>query len=162
MKIKSERDFFSGLLFLVLGAAFAWGAMGYTLGSAARMGAGYFPFVVGVLLVALGTVIMFGALVVETEDGEPVGPWAWKPLLAIVGANFAFGALIGGVPAIGLPPMGLVVAVVALTAIASLATGRFAWKESVVLSVVFTAMCWVLFVLILQLKLPLWPALGGA
>ena len=161
MKIKSERDFFSGVLFLALGGAFAWGAMGYTLGSAARMGAGYFPFVVGVLLVALGTAIMFGALVFETEDGEPVGPWAWKPLIAIVGANVAFGALLGGVPAIGLPPMGLVVAVAVLTVIASLATGRFAWKESAVLAIVFTALCWLLFVVFLKLKLPLWPAFAA-
>ena len=53
MKIKSQRDFFSGLLFIVAGAAFAWGASTYPIGRAARMGPGYFPFVLGVVLIAV-------------------------------------------------------------------------------------------------------------
>lgn len=158
MKIKSQRDFFSGLLFVAVGAAFAWGASTYPVGRATRMGPGYFPFVLGVVLAALGALIMFAAMVVETEDGEPVGRWAWKPLVAVVAANFVFGALIGGVPAIGLPPMGLVAAIAALTGVASLAAGRFAWKESLVIAAVLALACWWLFVVQLGLKLHLWPA----
>ena len=62
------------------------------------MGPGYFPLMLGILLAVLGAVIMFQALAVETEDGEPIGKWAWKPLVFIIGANLAFGVLLGGLP----------------------------------------------------------------
>lgn len=76
MNIKSQKDFFSGLMFMVLGAAFAWGATKYSIGTGARMGPGYFPLMLGILLAVLGGVITFKALVVETEDDRrwAVGP----------------------------------------------------------------------------------------
>ena len=71
MKIKSQRDFWSGLMFLVTGALFAWGAIAnYNFGSSARPGPGYFPFGLGVLLALLGAFILFEALTIETEDGR--------------------------------------------------------------------------------------------
>ena len=48
MNIKSQKDFFSGLMFLVVGVAFAWGATTYKVGTGARMGPGYFPLMLGV------------------------------------------------------------------------------------------------------------------
>src|SRR5439155_15765450 len=117
VKIKSQRDFLSGLLFVLIGAAFAWSAMSYPIGHAARMGPGYFPLLLGILLGGLGTFIIFGAMVVETENGEPIGPWPWRPICCITGANLLFGMLLGGLPRIGLPPMGIVAAVVALTVV---------------------------------------------
>ena len=80
MNIKSQKDFFSGLLFTAVGVAFAWGATKYSVGTAARMGPGYFPLMLGILMAILGGVITFKALVVETEDGDKVGRWALKPL----------------------------------------------------------------------------------
>ena len=68
---------------------------------------------------------MFKSLVVETEDGEPIGKWAWKPLVFIIAANLLFGVLLGGLPSIGLPAMGMIVAIYALTIIASLAGDEF-------------------------------------
>ncbi len=103
MKIKSEKDFFAGLMFMVVGIAFAWGATTYNIGEGARMGPGYFPLMLGILLAGLGAFIIFESLVVETEDGEPVGKWAWKPLGFVIGANLLFGVLLGGLPSIGLP-----------------------------------------------------------
>ena len=50
MNIKSQKDFFSGLMFLVIGGAFALGATSYTLGTSARMGPGYFPMMLGVIM----------------------------------------------------------------------------------------------------------------
>ncbi|OYQ43018.1 hypothetical protein CHU94_00815, partial [Rhodoferax sp. TH121] len=84
MNIKSQKDFFSGLMFMGVGVAFAWGATGYTLGDGARMGPGYFPLALGVLLAFLGSIITFKALVVETADGDKVGKIAWKPLFFII------------------------------------------------------------------------------
>ncbi len=73
MKIKSQKDFYSGLMFMAVGLAFAWGATTYTIGEGARMGPGYFPLMLGLLLAALGAFVLFESVVVETEDGEPIG-----------------------------------------------------------------------------------------
>ena len=102
MNIKSQKDFFSGLMFIVVGAAFALGASTYSIGTGARMGPGYFPLVLGVLLAIIGIAVTFTSLVVETEDGDKVGKFAWKPLFFIITANLVFGACIGGLPMIGL------------------------------------------------------------
>ncbi len=158
MSIKSQKDFFSGLMFMSVGVAFAWGAGSYSLGTGARMGPGYFPMALGVLLAILGAAITFKALVVGPEDGDKVGAFAWKPLVFIIAANLVFGAMIGGLPSIGLPPMGLMVGIVLLTFISSLAGDEFNFKEVAVLSVVLAFMSYLAFVLLLKLQFPVWPA----
>ena len=90
MLIKSQKDFFSGLMFTVVGAAFAYGATGYSVGTGGRMGPGYFPLLLGVLLAILGAIILLGSLIVETPDGDKVSKIAWKPLGYILGANLLF------------------------------------------------------------------------
>ena len=64
MQIKSQKDFFSGLMFMLVGIAFAWGATSYNVGTGARMGPGYFPLVLGVLMAFLGLVIAIKATVI--------------------------------------------------------------------------------------------------
>jgi hypothetical protein len=125
MRIKSQADFFSGVMFTSVGGAFAIGATTYTVGEGARMGPGYFPLMLGIVLTMLGAFIIFEALVVETEDGDPIGKWAWKPLVFVIGANLAFGILLVGLPSIGIPSMGMIVAIYALTIISSMAGNEF-------------------------------------
>src|SRR5512133_573100 len=136
MKIKSQKDFYSGLMFMAVGLAFAWGATTYTIGEGARMGPGYFPLVLGLLLAALGAFILFEAVVVETEDGEPIGRWAWRPLGFIIAANLLFGILLGGLPSIGLPAMGMIVAIYGLTLVSAMASDEFDLKEVLILATV--------------------------
>lgn len=159
MSMKSQKDFFSGLLFMAVGVAFAWGATNYSVGTAARMGPGYFPLVLGILLAILGAVITFKALVVETEDGEKMGPWAWKPLFFIIAANLVFGLLLGGLPSLHIPAMGLIAAIYALTFIASLAGEEFKLKEVVILATVLACLSYVAFILLLKLQFAVWPTL---
>lgn len=158
MNIKSQKDFFSGLMFMGIGVAFAWGSSDYTIGSGARMGPGYFPLVLGVLLALLGGAITFKALVVETVDGDKLGSVAWRPLFFIIAANLVFGAMLGGLPRIHLPPMGLVIGIYALTFIASLAGDEFKFKEVLVLATVLAAMSYLAFIVLLKLQFPVWPA----
>ena len=158
MNIKSQKDFFSGLMFMAVGVAFAWGSSTYTIGSGARMGPGYFPLVLGVLLAILGGVITFKALVVETVDGDKVGAFAWKPLIFIILANLVFGAALGGLPSIGLPPLGLMLAIVLLTFISANAGDEFNLKEVAILSVILCVMSYATFILLLKLQFPVWPA----
>ena len=158
MKIKSQKDFFSGLMFMVVGAAFALGAWtNYTIGEGARMGPGYFPLMLGILLTAMGCFIIFESLVVETEDGEPIGKLAWKPLGFIIGANLLFGILLGGLPSIGLPAMGLIIAIYGLTFVASLAGEEFNLKEVIVLATILAIGSYLAFIMLLKLQFPVWP-----
>ncbi|MHB1124414.1 MAG: tripartite tricarboxylate transporter TctB family protein [Ramlibacter sp.] len=157
MRIKSQKDFWSGLMFMAVGIAFAWGATNYTIGEGARMGPGYFPLMLGVLLTALGAFIVFEAMVVETEDGEPIGKWAWKPLGFVIGANLLFGVLLGGLPSMGIPAMGLIVAIIGLVFVAALAGDEFKAKEVLILAIVLAIGSYVAFVRLLALQFQVWP-----
>lgn len=158
MNIKSQKDFFSGLMFMVVGIAFGWGATGYTIGDGARMGPGYFPLVLGVILTALGAAITFKSMVVETMDGDKIGAFAWKPLFFIILANLVFGACIGGLPTIGLPPLGLILGIFLLTIIAAYGGDEFKIKEVLVLAVILSVISYLAFIVLLKLQFPVWPA----
>jgi hypothetical protein len=158
MNIESQKDFFSGLLFTVAGGAFAWGSTHYTIGSAAKMGPGYFPLVLGSLLALLGIAITFRALVVKTADGEKVNRWAWRPLFSIIAANLAFGLLLGGLPAFQLPAMGLMAAIYALVLIASLGGEAVRLKEVLGLGSALALISYLVFVVLLKLQFAVWPA----
>ena len=158
MRIKSQKDFFAGLMFTIAGVSFAWGATHYTIGSGARMGPGYFPLMLGILLAILGLVVVFGALVVETEDGEPVGAIAWRPLGFIIGSNILFGVLLAGLPALGIPAFGLIVAIYGLTFVAALAGDEFKAKEVAILATILAVGSYLAFVVLLKLQFPVWPS----
>lgn len=157
MSIKSQKDFFSGLMFLVVGAAFAWGATSYSVGTGARMGPGYFPLLLGVLLAILGGVVMFYSLVVETPNGDKVGSFAWRPIGYILGSNLAFGILLGGLPSIKLPSMGLIVAIYALVLISSKAGDNYRLRDVLILSTILAVGSYLAFIVLLKLQMPVWP-----
>jgi hypothetical protein len=157
LRIKSQKDFASGLMFTAAGVAFAWGATNYTIGEGARMGPGYFPLMLGILLGILGLVITFTALVVETEDGQPIGRIAWKPLGFIIGANVLFGVLLAGVPRFGIPAFGLIVAIYGLVLVASRAGDEYKIKEVLILATVLAVLSYFAFVKLLNLQFPVWP-----
>ena len=158
MRIKSQKDFLAGLMFTIVGIGFAWGATNYTIGEGARMGPGYFPLMLGIVLAALGLIVTFTALVVETEDGDKVGAIAWKPLLFIIGANVLFGICLGGIPKLGIPSLGLIVGIYVLTFVASLAGEEHKSKEVLVLATVLAIISYVAFIKLLSLQFPVWPS----
>ena len=157
MKIKSQKDFFAGLMFVIVGTAFAWGSTTYNVGTGARMGPGYFPLMLGILLAVLGLLVLFTALTIETVNGDPVGKIAWRPLGFIIGANLIFGVLLGGVVAWGLPAMGLIAAIYALVLIAGLAGQRYSFKASLVLATILAIGSYLAFVVALKLQFQVWP-----
>jgi len=157
VKIKSQKDFFSGLMFLGVGVAFSWGATNYSIGTGARMGPGYFPLLLGVIMMILGAIITFKATVIETETGDKIGAWAWRPLCYIISANVIFGILLGGLPKIGLPSMGLIAAIFGLTFVAAKAGDRFDFKEVLILSIVLSVLSYLAFIKLLKLQFPVWP-----
>lgn len=154
MGIKSEKDFWSGLLFVIVGVAFAWGSAAYyNFGSSARPGPAYFPFGLGALMAILGAVILFKALTVATADGDKIGAWPIKQLVLILAGVIVFG--------FALPKLGLAISLPLLIGISSLASGEFRWKEVLVNSVILTVGSWGIFIKGLGLTIPLWPAFGA-
>ncbi len=145
-------------MFIVVGAAFALGASTYSIGTGARMGPGYFPLILGVLLAVLGCAIAVKSMITPTPDGDKVGKFAWKPLFFIITANLVFGACIGGLPMIGLKPLGLIVGIYLLTYIASHAGEEHKFKEVAVLATVLALLSYVAFIVLLKLQVPVWPA----
>ena len=149
MKIKSQRDFGSGLLFLVLGGVFATAAGDHSLGTPAAPGDGFFPLILSVVLMVLGALVLFKALTLEADGGHPLGLIAWRPLALIVLAVSVFG--------VALPRLGLLSATALLTLIASPASAGWRWRGALLAAVVLTASSWAVFVWGLKLDWPLWP-----
>jgi Tripartite tricarboxylate transporter TctB family len=158
VNIKSQKDFFSGLMFIIVGAAFAIGAYNYSMGEGARMGPGYFPRLLGILLAVLGSVVLFKSLTVATPDGDKIGSFAWRPMIFIIGANLVFGLCIGGLPAIKLPALGLIAGIYALTFISSCAADRYNVKEVFVLATFLAILSYLAFIVLLKLQFPVWPS----
>lgn len=161
MQLKNQKDFVSGVLFMLAGVCFAWAASKYAVGNALHMGAGYFPLLLGAALTLLGGLVVFKALVFETEDGGRIGGKGWQPMVMVVLASGLFGALLGGVAPLGLPPMGLVVAVLAMVVVASRAIRALRWKQVLVLALCMSASSYLVFVALLGLPLAVWPVFGG-
>jgi len=158
VKIKSQKDFFSGLMFLVVGLAFAIGASNYTIGTGARMGPGYFPLILGVLMAILGAAICIGGLTKGPEGGDKIGKWAWKQIFFIIAANLLFGVLLAGLPSLGVPAMGLIVAIYGLAFVASLAGTHFHFKGVFILATILAAGSYAAFIWGLNLQFPVWPS----
>ena len=153
MKIKSQKDFWSGLMFVVAGLGFAAGATSYNFGTSARPGPGYFPFGLGILLAILGALILFKSLSVESEGGDPIGKIGWKPLGLIVLAVVLFG--------LALPRLGMIISLPLLIFVASLAGDEFKLKEVLLNMVILTVGSWAIFIKGLNLVIPLWPTFLG-
>ncbi|MDR0439492.1 MAG: tripartite tricarboxylate transporter TctB family protein [Candidatus Accumulibacter sp.] len=153
LRIKSQRDLWSGVLFIVLGTGFAWGALDYSFGNAAMPGPGYFPFGLGLILAFLGLLILLKSLAAEVDTGDPIGDIAWRPLLTIVASLVIFG--------VSLSILGLFLALPLLVFISAMASEEFRWREAAVNAFFLTFGSWVIFVRGLDLLIPLKPWFMG-
>jgi len=134
-------------MFFGCGAFFvAWSWAYYEMGSAVRMGPGYFPALLGGLLMFLGGVILLRSLALS---GPAVGAFHFRPLLLVSLAVLAYGYL--------MKPGGLAVATAAAVIIGALAGKEFKWKEVLVVALVLVVCSWLVFVKGLNLPFPLCP-----
>lgn len=153
MNIKSQRDFASGLMFIAIGVGFAVGALNYTFGDSAKPGPGFFPFGLGAVLALFGAIVLFKSLTIESDDGDPIGDIAWRPLFIVLGAVVLFG--------MALPKLGLVVALPLLVILSSVAGEEFRLLPAIASSALLTLLCWAVFVKGLGLTIPLLPVFIG-
>ena len=146
--MKAPKDLICGLLLIAFGGIYFWLSQAYSMGTPARMGPGYFPRLLGVLLVVLGLAIAARAFVIA---GPQLARFSPRPFLVLSTAIVLFGLL--------LRPAGLVVAVIVLVGVGSLAAPQWSWRTVLVLAVVLAAFSVAAFPLALGLPLPIWPAL---
>ena len=142
---RSFSDILAGAIFVVIGLGFTFGSLGYQLGTPLRMGPGYFPLLIGVVLVALGLGVTIKGLVA----GELIdfGTVPWRAIGLIVAALVIFGLT---VRLIGLVPAILITAL-----LGALASRRIRLRTALLVSVSLTALCVLIFVVGLRLRLPL-------
>ena len=144
MKLRDARkDLAAGAVFVGFGLAFAITSSTYEVGSALRMGPGYFPLVLGSLLVLLGILIAVKGFV--AADSDDIGPVPWKALVLLVVAFLFFGYTVRG--------LGLVPALLVTVFLAALAGRRARVIPAVVIAVSLTALSALIFVIGLQLRL---------
>jgi len=149
LHIRNQKDFAAGAIYIVAGAGFSIGALNYKLGDPARMGPGFFPFWIGVLLALVGVATTLSALrrgrPAETIQRPELRAMAW-----VLGAVVLFGLL--------LQPLGLVLALVALVLVSSRASHEFRWKGALVNTVVLILFSLGAFIWGIKLQIALWPA----
>lgn len=146
IKIRSSKDFYSGLFFIFFGLLAVVVARAYPVGMALRMGPGYFPTLLGGLLTLLGLIIAGRAL---WASGEEVRSLALRPLVFVLGATLAFALMVRS--------LGLVLATLALVVVSSLGGWEFRLREVTILAFVLTGVAVALFVYSLGLPLSVWP-----
>ncbi len=148
MRIRSQTDFWCGLLFVAVGAAVIVLAQEYRFGTSARMGPGYFPTLLGSLMAVLGLTLALPALAI---DGERLPKLHWRPLAMVLLGIAVFG--------ITLEYLGFVAAIFALVAVAGLADPDLKPIEIALVALFMVLFSTGIFVLLLGLPIRLWPNL---
>ena len=146
IRITNPKDFWAGALFVAIGVGTIILGSRYTLGSAARMGPGYFPRILGILLIVLAAVL---ALRGTRTSGPPLPRFHWRPLVVVLGSVVLFGAIVNW--------MGVALSTVILIVAASAASREFRPREALIAGVLLATLAVGVFVIGLQLQLPIWP-----
>jgi hypothetical protein len=158
MKIGHSKNFWGGVLFIALGLIFAVIARGvpglailpgYSMGTPARMGPGFFPFYLGVILTLLGVFIAFTGLRVHENDPGKVDRFHWKPIFWVLASIVAFGLL--------LKVIGMLLSGILLVIGASMGSEEFNLKRVIILAICLVVFCAMVFVWGLKLPIPLCP-----
>ena len=144
---KALKDILAGSVFIAFGLFFALVSLTYEVGSPLNMGPGYFPLVLGGVLVLLGVVIIGKGLVAGDGEAEPIGTIPWRSAALIVTAVIFFGVTVRG--------LGLVPSLFVTTALSAFAGHRTGVIPALVISVGLTILCVLIFVVGLQLRVPL-------
>lgn len=149
MRIKNKKDFWAGIMFVFFGSLFVVIGNQYAFGSAAKMGPGYFPQMVGGLLACLGLLITLGSIKAGTKP-EEIRQGSWKVVFKILFPVALFGLFLN--------TLGLLVCLIMLVVLSCLASKEFKWQEIILTSLFLALLSYGIFVLALQLQFPLWPS----
>jgi hypothetical protein len=149
MHIRSQKDFAAGIMFVIIGVAFAFVATTYNMGTPAKMGPGYFPFWLGIVLAMIGAIVTMSSMSKKGQS-DKLAKWDLVSVLWVTGSVVLFGLII--------KPMGLVVSLVMLIFISAMASHEFHWKGTVLNAVILNVIAYVAFIWGLQLQFQVWPS----
>ena len=145
IRIRSPQDLGVAALFVLIGVGGVWFGQDYAVGTPARIGPGYVPMMMSWGLILLGVILALRSLAL---DGPGIEPGAWRPRLMILAAVLAFA---GTIQVVGLAVAGAITMI-----IAGFAAREVRRTEIVVLAVLFSALCVVVFVYALKQPIPVW------
>jgi putative tricarboxylic transport membrane protein len=148
--LRSAKDFWAGILYIGLGLSAVIIAREYGMGTALRMGPGYFPTVLGFLLTFIGVISVARSFI---QPGSPIDRFTFKGLLLVLGSTLLFGFIVRGA--------GLVVALPLLVLISAHASVHFHWGPTLVLAAGLTAFCILVFAQGLGVPLPIFGSWFG-
>jgi len=148
LKIRNQRDFGAGIMYMMIGLFFTIIATQYPMGTAAKMGPGYFPFYLGILMTLLGLFILIKSMGAKAAI-ESIPPFNWKIIGLITGSVILYGIL--------LPTMGFIVAIFVLVFMSASASHEFHWKGTLINASFLVAFTYSVFVVGLKLQFPLLP-----
>ncbi len=149
MQLRNRQDFWSGVMFIALGLGFAWQATSYQMGTAARMGPGYFPFWLGLVLALLGAVVLLGSLSKKAQETH-VDRFDWRIVFLVIGSVVVY--------AVVLNLLGVYISVFLLVVLSSLASHEFSLKVAVANGIFLVVFSYLAFIKGLGLIFPLWPS----
>lgn len=145
-----NKDLLAGLMFIVIGVVFFVGAYNYQMGTAARMGPGYFPRILGASMAVLGVIVAGIGLKNQAQWAATEGiGWTWKPVFIVTLAVVLFGAT--------LPTLGMVIAIILLTMLSGFAAHDKNYRELAIITVIMCLFCAAVFVWGLKLQMKLFP-----
>jgi Tripartite tricarboxylate transporter TctB family len=142
---RALRDILAGSIFVVIGALFALGSLAYDFGTPLAMGPGYVPLVLALILSGLGLLVVAKGFI--AGSGEPIGEVDWRAVILITAALLFFGLTIRGLGVIG--------ALFGSTVVAAFARKATSPREALLFGVGLTGISVLIFVVALQLRLPL-------
>lgn len=142
---RALKDVLAGAVIIALGLAFALGSLDYEIGDPLRMGPGYMPLALGVIVIGLGIGIVVKGFL--AGEAGAIGEVDWRAIVLLIAALLFFGLTVRG--------LGVALSLFGATLLASLARSRTPLIETLLISVSLTVLSVVLFIFILQLRLPL-------
>jgi hypothetical protein len=149
--IRHPKDFWAGVLFILAGGSACFIALDYAMGTAGRMGPGYFPRTLGLMLAALGATLVLRSFRLR---GEPLRFPTFRPVLVVLASVLLFGLVV--------TEAGLVISTLLLVVLSSAASHEYRPRESVIAAVALAVFVVVTFRYGLGIQLPIWPpALEG-
>jgi hypothetical protein len=142
---RALKDILAGAIFVAFGGAFALGSLAYDIGTPVRMGAGYVPLALGIVLVGFGILIIAKGFIAGSD--EPIGAVDWRAVILVTAALLFFGLTVRG--------LGVVGALFGSSLLAAFARSATSIRDALLIAVGLTVMSVVVFIVALQLRLPL-------
>ncbi len=142
--VRNPKDFWTGIIYMVIGSIFIIVSRDYPMGTALKMGPAYFPTILSGLLIVVGLISLVRSFL---APGTPIGNFTFKGLLLVTAGTVIFGLIVRSA--------GLVIALPALVIISAYASIKFRWGVSLALAAGLTIFCILVFLKGLGVPLPI-------